>query len=132
MVAFTGEQGKLIKNGEHPETWEYSASMVRLEGAKLWWPRGYGGQNLYDVRVRIFDAEGGTVLAEHNQRVGFRKAELVQERDGYGQSFYFRVNDIDVFALARTGSLPTPSCHKLPPIGTGIGYRMRLRTVIKT
>ncbi|KAK4177243.1 glycoside hydrolase superfamily [Triangularia setosa] len=109
VVAFRGEQGQLAKKkGGNLETWEYSTSMVKLEDPKLWWPRGYGAQNLYDVQVRIFDKEGGMVLAEHNHKVGFRKTELIQESDGYGQSFYFRVNDIDIFA-AGSNWIPADS-----------------------
>ncbi|KAK0702866.1 glycoside hydrolase superfamily [Apiosordaria backusii] len=108
VVAFRGEQGRLVQNGTDPGAWEYSTPMVRLEGPKLWWPRGYGAQNLYDVRVRIFDKEGGSVLAEHNQKIGFRKAELIQESDEYGQSFYFRINDVDVFA-AGSNWIPADS-----------------------
>lgn len=31
------------------------------------------------------------------RRIGFRKAELVQEPDAVGKSFFFRINNIDVF-----------------------------------
>ncbi|KAK4201529.1 glycoside hydrolase superfamily, partial [Triangularia verruculosa] len=108
VMTFRGEQRKLARNGTEPEAWEYSTAMAKLEDPKLWWPRGYGAQSLYDVRVRIFDKEGGTVLAEHNQKIGFRKAELIQEPDEHGRSFYFRVNDIDVFA-AGSNWIPADS-----------------------
>jgi beta-mannosidase len=65
---------------------------------ELWWPHGYGSQPLYDLKIRVLGADATTVLAEKSKRVGFRRAKLIQEKDGLGQSFYFRVNDVDVFA----------------------------------
>lgn len=31
------------------------------------------------------------------RRIGFRKAELVQNKDSIGKSFFFRINNVDVF-----------------------------------
>jgi beta-mannosidase len=63
----------------------------------LWWPRGYGAQSLYGISAQLVVGDSA-VLHEVKKSVGFRRAELVQEKDEIGQSFYFRINDIDVFA----------------------------------
>jgi hypothetical protein len=36
-------------------------------------------------------------LHEVSRRTGFRKGELIQEPDAIGKTFYFRINNIDVF-----------------------------------
>ncbi|KAF2735852.1 glycoside hydrolase [Polyplosphaeria fusca] len=68
-----------------------------LNDVHLWWPRGYGDQSLYTVQACSVD-ENGKVLDRSSIRFGLRKAELVQEKDAHGQSFYFRINNIDIFA----------------------------------
>ncbi|KAK1754271.1 hypothetical protein QBC47DRAFT_429981 [Echria macrotheca] len=70
-----------------------------LRDVKLWWPRGYGPQNLYQVRVRCFAPaeKDDRLLAEQVQTIGFRKAELVQDGDVHGKSFFFRINGVDIF-----------------------------------
>ncbi len=62
---------------------------------KLWYPRGYGEQPLYTVTATI--VHDGTELHSSSQRIGLRRAELIQEPDDSGKSFYFRVNGVDVF-----------------------------------
>ena len=62
---------------------------------KVWYPHGYGDQPLYDVKAAVLDGE--TELQTTSRRTGFRRAELVQEPDEIGKSFYFRVNGIPVF-----------------------------------
>ncbi|KAH6617681.1 glycoside hydrolase family 2 protein [Chaetomium sp. MPI-SDFR-AT-0129] len=93
---------------------EYSSQSFAIRNPKLWWPRGHGPQNLYEVRVRIVASDGSTVLGEApHQLVGFRKAELIQAKDGFGQSFYFRVNGVDIFS---GGSCWVPADSFLPQI----------------
>ncbi|KAL2141466.1 hypothetical protein VTI28DRAFT_2389 [Corynascus sepedonium] len=90
-------QGDLTGNAAD-SSWRYASSRLRIEKAELWWPRGYGSQTLYDLKLRLIAADGTTVLAEEHRRMGFRKTELIQEKDEFGQSFYFRINGVDVFA----------------------------------
>ncbi|KAL5351027.1 hypothetical protein ACLOAV_004601 [Pseudogymnoascus australis] len=63
----------------------------------LWMPSGYGTQTLYHVEVKLFS--NGKEMDSDARRIGIRKVELVQELGpcGPGKSFYFRINDIDVF-----------------------------------
>jgi beta-mannosidase len=71
---------------------------------ELWWPRGYGEQTLYMIeaqaQTKLPDDACKEKLATHrtSKTFGFRKTELIQEHDAIGTSFYFRVNNTDVFA----------------------------------
>lgn len=68
-----------------------------------WWPRGFGGQHLYEVvaTVSAMNDSGKTpiVIGLHSFRLGFRTCGLVQEPVGEkGASFHFEVNDVPIFA----------------------------------
>ncbi|KAH9915084.1 glycoside hydrolase [Fomitopsis serialis] len=74
-----------------------------LQGAvDLWWPIGYGVQNLYSVEVALL-AEDSTVLDIATKRIGFRRVELIQEplqepdQYGKGTTFLFEVNGVRMF-----------------------------------
>jgi len=62
---------------------------------RLWWPRGYGRQHLYDLIVEL-EADSGIVDVAH-RRTGLREVRLVTEPDGAGESFRFEVNGVPVF-----------------------------------
>ena len=63
-----------------------------VERPRLWWPNGYGEQNLYRYSV---SCEGETL----KRNLGFRTVEVVREKDNLGgESFFLRVNGVDVFA----------------------------------
>ncbi|KAI8931483.1 hypothetical protein NX059_011149 [Plenodomus lindquistii] len=71
-----------------------------VKNIQLWWPQGYGGQPLYTVQAEAFTAvepERQQLLHSISRKTGFRKVELIQEPDNYGRSFYFRINDVDIF-----------------------------------
>ncbi|NNN32983.1 glycoside hydrolase family 2 protein [Streptomyces sp. S3(2020)] len=72
--------------------------VVRLEvpDARLWWPRGYGEQPLYDVELTLL--HGDDVLDVWRRRVGFRTVELDRSADEYGTGFTFVVNGERLFA----------------------------------
>ncbi|TDL19227.1 glycoside hydrolase [Rickenella mellea] len=69
---------------------------------KLWWPVGYGDQNLYTVEVLLL-SENSFVLDQQTKTVGFRRVKLVQEplahvdQYGNGTTFFFEINDVPIF-----------------------------------
>lgn len=69
--------------------------VTRVNDAELWWPRGYGEQPLYDVRVTLEVEE--TELDEWNGRVGFRTIELDTAADEHGSPFALSVNGVPVY-----------------------------------
>ncbi|TPX07441.1 uncharacterized protein E0L32_002089 [Thyridium curvatum] len=83
--------------GPDPDESIYDVSFS-LDHFKLWWPRNYGEQPLYTLKVTLQSQEGTQTLDAVEKRIGFRKAELIQEEDKCGTSFYFRVNKVDIFA----------------------------------
>lgn len=64
---------------------------------ELWWPRGYGGQNLYEYRVGLYAADG-TLLDECRGRLAFRTVEAEQHPFGEASvSFTLKVNGVRVY-----------------------------------
>ncbi|MFW5932914.1 MAG: beta-mannosidase [Candidatus Hadarchaeota archaeon] len=68
---------------------------ARVQDPDLWWPRGFGDQPLYDMEVSVADNQDSYSLRE---RIGFRDLKLVREEDDVGESFYFEVNGVPIFA----------------------------------
>lgn len=71
-----------------------------LPSPKLWWPRGSGEQNLYDVSVRLY--KNDLLCDEKKFRFGVRTAELERtsctDKDGNGE-FVFHINGRKIFCL---------------------------------
>lgn len=67
-----------------------------IQTLSLWYPHGYGDQPRYYLDAEI--STRGKAVHLMTRRIGFRRAELIQEPDIYGKSFYFRINGVDVFA----------------------------------
>lgn len=66
-----------------------------IPNVELWYPHGYGKQPLYEVEAALH--EGDVSIHSTSRRTAFRKAELVQQPDDVGKSFFFRINGVDVF-----------------------------------
>ena len=62
--------------GDHEFTYEWPTEFIadhcyiRVDGARLWWPKGYGDPNLYTVTMEL--CQGGQVLAVREDRIGIR------------------------------------------------------------
>jgi beta-mannosidase len=97
-----GREPRILRNrhqgSSDASSWQYESSSLKISGVPLWWPRGYGPQNLCELRVRVIADDGSTVLAEKHRTIGFRKVDLIQEPDEFGRSFYFRINGVDIFS----------------------------------
>lgn len=67
-----------------------------LQEPSLWYPHGYGDQYCYFLDGELIVGHAAVQLV--TKKISFRRAELIQEVDSYGKSFYFRINGVDVFA----------------------------------
>lgn len=81
-----------------------------VQNARLWWPRGYGEQNLYHVTYRLL--KNGQVVDEVTDTLGIRKVALwrtdVIDADGNGD-FRFTVNDKTIFINGTNWVPPDPN-----------------------
>lgn len=62
---------------------------------ELWWPHGYGAQTLYGVSVTLL--HGDEAVDHISKKIGIRTAEVIQQPDKHGKSFFFRINGMDIF-----------------------------------
>ncbi|KAJ5946132.1 glycoside hydrolase superfamily [Penicillium verhagenii] len=83
-----------------------TTTTIHVDNPKLWWPWTLGDQNLYTVKATLFnlvspdDDSTEVELDSLQKRFGIRKIELVQQplQGKEGTSFFFRVNDVPIFA----------------------------------
>jgi beta-mannosidase len=68
---------------------------VSIENPKLWWCNGLGDpyQFLFQFEIVYND----TIIDYNAVKVGIRKIELIQDKDEFGTSFYFKLNGKPVF-----------------------------------
>ncbi|MFW9941621.1 MAG: glycoside hydrolase family 2 protein [Candidatus Thorarchaeota archaeon] len=66
-----------------------------IDNPFLWWTHDLGIPNLYQLEVSIIKDE---MLETVKQKIGLRDIQLVRKRDRWGESFYFLLNGIPIFA----------------------------------
>ena len=69
-----------------------------IDKPQLWWPRGYGKQPLYKVKVELFDSAGNK-LDIWERKIGLRTMTVNTEKDEWGHCFAHEINGIKVFAM---------------------------------
>jgi len=89
----TARETKTIKKareGERQQTF-----CLEIERPRLWFPRGYGEQPLYNALITL--QRGDETLDQRNIQFGIRTVRLLREKDEFGESFVFSVNNTPVF-----------------------------------
>ena len=61
----------------------------------LWWTHDLGIPNLYQIEVSVVKDE---VLERVTQQIGLRDIQLIRKPDRWGETFYFLLNGIPLFA----------------------------------
>ncbi|KAL1848503.1 hypothetical protein Daus18300_013604 [Diaporthe australafricana] len=87
-----------------PEQWNETENAFKcnvsfeLDNPQLWYPHLYGKPEQYKLKVELLST--GEVIDTQTKQIGFRRCELIQKpsESVEGTSFYFRVNNVDVFA----------------------------------
>ena len=93
--------GKCGESSFYKELRPYSASnrvMIQVEEPKLWWPKNYGEQPLYDIEIRLL--KGGVEYDCAKYRTGIRRVWLKRtSRSGKDGEFCFIVNGKKIFVM---------------------------------
>lgn len=103
-VTLTTPEGKSEVYGNSPAS-------IHVEHPELWWPNGYGKQNLYGVKIELLDGE--KVLDVWEKRIGLRTMTVAREKDQWGECFCHEVNGIRIFAM---GADYIPEDNVLPRV----------------
>ncbi len=101
--------------------WNLNEKSFSIVNPDLWWPAGMGEQNLYTVRIDIY--QRGRLLDSVEKRIGLRTLTLEQKEDEWGRSFRFVANGIPFFGKGGNW-IPADS---FPPRVTRRKYETLLR-----
>ena len=71
---------------------------IVINNPKLWWPNGFGEQNLYTVTVKLL-SEDGKELDTWSKRIGLRTITMDRSKDEWGEKFATCVNGVNIFAM---------------------------------
>ncbi len=63
---------------------------IEIVRPKMWWPAGSGEQHLYELKIQCGDHI-------EIRKIGFRRIELVTDKDEVGARFAFKVNGKEIF-----------------------------------
>ncbi len=89
-VSVTAPDGTTAEAESSPET-------ILIADPKLWWPNGYGEQNLYTVEVKLYYNE--LQLDSWKRRIGLRTLTMDRTPNEWGENFAVCVNGVRIFAM---------------------------------
>ena len=76
---------------------EFSAR-IKIKNPMLWWPHGYGEQNLYEIKAGL--SIDGKLEDNYKTSFGIRTVELIKDSNETENKkvFYFKINGVKIFA----------------------------------
>lgn len=107
-TAYTGHQTLMLVGGIN-----FAQERVVLKDAKLWWPNGYGAQNLYTFTARC-TARGITHEAKP-KKIGIRTLSIdFSKLPDESRNFFFKINGTRIFCKGGNW-VPTDSIYLRTP-----------------
>jgi len=94
MFRIFDPDGNLIK--EHKARDRENGLNIEITDPKLWWTHDLGEQNLYKIEVLLMYKDAN--IQKKSYKAGLRKIDLVRREDRWGETFYFKINNIPIFA----------------------------------
>lgn len=73
-----------------------SVMKISIDNPNLWWTHDLGEPHLYSVQINL--KNNSTVWDKEQFNLGIRDIQLIQRPDKWGESFYFLLNGIPIFA----------------------------------
>lgn len=69
---------------------------IVVNNPKLWWSNGLGEAHLYAFTTAV--SFNGETADSRTEDLGIRELKVINEKDEFGHTFYFRLNGVKVFA----------------------------------
>lgn len=85
-------------DGNEILTAKVDGNNIVINNPKLWWPNGYGEQNLYTVSV-VLKKNDTCVIDEWTRKIGLRTITMDRTPDKWGERFATCVNGVNIFAM---------------------------------
>ncbi|MFX1496241.1 MAG: glycoside hydrolase family 2 protein [Promethearchaeota archaeon] len=73
----------------------HSTLHFEIKNPQLWWVHELGKPELYELRITL---EKDTIIDIIQQQFGIRDIRLIRRQDKWGETFYFLLNGIPIFA----------------------------------
>ena len=83
-----------------------------ISNPKLWWCNGLGFPHQYEFHFSL--KQNREILDKKELKIGLRTIELVQDKDEFGKSFYFKLNGKSVFMKGANYVPPDSFLPRVP------------------
>lgn len=90
QVTVTSPEGETVFEGD-------AANEIVIEHPMLWWPNGFGRQDLYTVCVTL--KQDDVLLDTWERKIGLRTITMDRTKDQWGERFATCVNGVNIFAM---------------------------------
>jgi len=94
-ITLPTQAGAIEKDVEFAEGKNCNSVSIRVDNPQLWWPVGYGQQDIYQLDVKLFAQ--GQLIDQKQESFGIRTVKLNRQPDDYGEKFQFEVNGQPVY-----------------------------------